>query len=482
MKRRSWIAVFIIILLIIAFALGRLSRNIPKTKKGAGVHESSANKTSRNPGKQLYTCGMHPQVIQDHPGDCPICGMTLTPVKDTSLGNKPAVGKASGMKERKVLYWRAPMDPAYISKTPGKSPMGMDLVPVYEDEVSSGEISISPAVEQNMGITTVEAISSPLFRSIRTYGNTTWNETSLAAINTKIDGWIEKLWVNETGQLVRKGRPLLSIYSPKLVATQREYLAALDTARALQESSDPEVASGGTQLLDAARRRLKLWDISDKQIEAIEKTRTVRKTMTLYAPINGIVTHRAVVLGDHVQAGQNLVKIAALDPIWIIGSIYEADISFVKKGMESKVSFDSLPGISFTGKVDYVYPYVEGRSRTARVRIVLRNAKKKILPDMYAEVRIRVPLSREAVVVPEDAVIRASSTESVVFIARGEGKFEGRKVVLGPEGDGGMVSIKAGLEPGERVVTAAQFLLDSESNLKAAIRSMLDSREQGAPQ
>ena len=463
--------IFVMILAVfLAFLFGRstVEKSHVDTLKG------SEKATATHIKKQLYTCGMHPQVIQDHPGNCPICGMGLTPVKNTDS----KVAKKDEKTERKILYWRAPLDPTYISKKPGKSPMGMDLVPVYNDEVSSGEITISPSVEQNIGITTATVRSGPLSHTIKTYGSTTWDERTLSAINTKIDGWIEKLYVNETGQRVRKGQPLLSIYSPQLVATQREYLAALDTARALQKSSDLTVAQGGKDLLEAARRRLTLWDISGKQIDRLETTRNVRKNLTLYAPIGGIVTHRAVVVGDHVKAGMNLLKIAALDPIWVIGSVYESDIPLVKKGMEAKVSFDNLPGEFFKGKVDYTYPYLEGASRTGKIRIIMPNKDGKILPEMYASVALAVQLSTETLQIPSNAVIRASSNDTIVFISKGGGKFEGRKVVLGPIGDGNMVMVKAGLEDGEHVVTSAQFLLDSESNLKAAIQSMLDSQKQ----
>jgi RND family efflux transporter MFP subunit len=465
---------------LLAFFIGRLTVN---TSKSAG--HRGPEKVAADPGKkQLYTCGMHPQVIEDHPGDCPICGMKLVPRKSAShpQSARPTEQPPSRSDERKILYWRAPMDPSYVSDKPGKSPMGMDLVPVYEDEVSSGDIQVSPTVIQNIGVTTAEVSKGALSKSIRTYGTATWDETSLAAMNIKVDGWVEKLYVNETGQIVRKGQPLISIYSPQLLATEQEYLSALEAAGSLEKSADPIVASGGRQLLDSARRRLKLWDISDAQINELEKTRKVRKALTLYAPISGIVTDRAVVLGDHVTAGMNLVKIAALNPIWVMASIYENEIPLVKKGIKAVVTFDTLPGETFEGIVDYVYPYVEGKSRTARVRIKLPNPNGQILPQMYASVRLKVLVSTDAVQVPSNAVIRASSTDNVVFIASGGGHFTGRKVILGSEGDNGMVMIKGGVEPGEKVVTSAQFLLDSESNLKAAIQEMISRKNAGAGQ
>ncbi len=478
--KKALLASLLAAVVLVAFFAGRLTHRTPDSATAAQATAQSQPAAHAAKKKQLYTCGMHPQVIEDHPGDCPICGMKLVPLKQVPDPSGEASSKPQTSKgKRKILYWRAPMDPTYISKKPGKSPMGMDLVPVYADQVSSGDISISPTVVQDIGVTSTPVIRKPFSKTIRTYGTATWNETTLAAMNTKVGGWIEKLDVNETGQMVRRGQPLISIYSPKLVATQEEYLAALDAARSLQKSSDPSVAAGGSQLLDAARRRLRLWDISNTQIHELEKTRKVRKTMVLYAPISGIVTHRAVVLGDHVQPGTNLVRIAALNPIWVMGSIYEEDIPLVKKGMKAKVTFDTLPGETFEGTVDYVYPYIEGKSRTAQVRIRLPNEKGEILPQMYATVQMQVPISPDAVVIPDNAVIRASSTDNVVFIAEGHGHFKGRKVVLGPEGDDGMVMVKAGLEPGERVVTSAQFMLDSESQLKAAIQEMLSHKKTG---
>ncbi|MEJ2368498.1 MAG: efflux RND transporter periplasmic adaptor subunit [Acidobacteriota bacterium] len=195
--------------------------------------------------------------------------------------------------------------------------------------------------------------------------------------------------------------------------------------------------------------------------------------MVLYAPISGIVTHRGVVLGDHVKAGANLVKIAALNPIWVMGSLYEQEIPLVKKGMKATVAFDNLPGDTFTGRVDYVYPYVEGKSRTAQVRIRLPNSKGELLPDMYATVKIQAPVSRKALQIPQDAVIQVSSTDNVVFIERSPGHFTGRRVVLGPDGNHNMVMVKGGLQAGEKVVTSAQFLLDSESQLQSAVQQML---------
>lgn len=421
---------------------------------------------------------MDPSIISKHPGKAP-CGMDLVPVyADNEPAGKsaapapPTAKKAQG--KGKILYWRAPMDPNYISNKPGKSPMGMALVPVYANEVTSGKVRVSPTVVQEIGVTTTKAVSAPFFKTIRTYGTSTWDEESVAALNTKVDGWIEKLDTNVQGQVVRKGQPLIRIYSPELVSAQREYLAALDNAGALRSISLHAMAGAVAKLPEAAYMRLKLWDISDRQIAELRRTRKVRKTLTLYAPLDGILTHLDVVQGDYVSAGHNLMELAGLNPIWVNAFIYEDQISMVKEGMEATLNFDSLPGESFKGKVDYVYPYVAGTARTTQVRIVLQNPKGHILPQMYGNVKLRSAIAKSAVQIPSQAVIRASSTDNVVFIALGGGQFAGRKVVLGPEGDDGMVMVKAGLQAGDRIVTSSQFLLDSESRLNSAIQAMLN--------
>ena len=462
----------------LAFVAGQISEKTTKTpqqesKQSAGVSTASAP-SDKPPGKRkilYYRDPMDPSIVSSHPGKAP-CGMDLVPVyADAAPAGKAAQKPAP---QKKILYYMDPMDPSIVSKHPGKAPCGMDLVPVYANDVTSGEVRISPAVVQEIGVTTTEAASGPFSKTIRTYGTSAWDETTLASLNTKMDGWIEKLYVNVTGQLVKKGRPLMRIYSPQLVSAQEEYLAAIDNAKALGGSPLRLMAGAAEKLPEAARMRLKLWDISDAQISRLRRTRQVSKALTLYAPISGIVTRLDVVQGDYVTAGKNLLQMAAIDPVWVNAYIYEAQVPMVKKGMTATVAFDALPGETFTGRVDYVYPYVSGKSRTDQVRIVLPNPKEHILPQMYGTVKFASPVADDVVQVPADAVIRASSTDSVVFLSLGAGRFAGRKVILGPEGNGGMVMVKAGLKAGERIVTSAQFLIDSESRLNAAVQAMLN--------
>jgi len=400
----------------------------------------------------------------------------------SKAGNKNAASKgatANNSGDRKILYWRAPMNPQYTSDKPGKSPMGMDLVPVYADEANANTIKISPDVMQNIGVTTANATRGPLYRSIRTYGTTTWAEDTMATINTKVGGWIEKLDVNETGQVVQKGDPLLSIYSPELVDAETNLWNAIDALKRSAGTHNAEFTKTQQRVVDAARQRLKLWDLSDSQIDALAKTRKFQKTITLYAPISGIVTHRAVVLGDKIAPGTNLMMIAALNPIWIYAAIYEEEIPLVKKGMKATITFDTFPGETFQGTVDYVYPYLEGKQRTGKVRIKLDNKDGRLYPHMYGTVDIKTMVSPDTVQIPDDAVIRSSSTNNVVFLAEAGGHFTARKVVLGPTGDNHMVMIKGGVQGGDKVVTSAQFLLDSESQLRAAAQEMSASKRAG---
>ncbi len=484
MKKTRFIAYLALCVLIaaVAFVAGQISEKTakvpPSASKQAATVSPAAPTSPKTSGKRkilYYRDPMNPSFISKKPGKAP-CGMDLVPVyADQAVAQKPpapASPKPAG--KGKILYWRDPMDPNYISNKPGKSPMGMDLVPVYADEVTSGEVRISPTVVQEIGVTTTKATSGPFVDTIRTYGTSAWNETTLAAINTKINGWIEKLYVNIKGQPVRKGQPLIRIYSPQLVSAQQEYLSAIDNARTLAASPLSDMAGAAEDLPEAARMRLKLWDISNAQIAELRRTRKIRKTLTLYAPFSGIVTQLDVVEGDYVTAGRNLMRLAGIDPVWVNAYVYQDQIPMVKKGMKATVTFDTLPGETFHGRVDYVYPYVAGKSRTGQVRIVLPNPKEQILPQMYGTVKMSSTISNDAVQVPADAVIRASSTDNVVFIALGKGRFAGRKVVLGPEGNEGMVMVKAGLQAGDRVVTSAQFLLDSESRLNAAIQAMLN--------
>ena len=299
-------------------------------------------------GAQLYSCGMHPDIISEEPGNCPICGMKLTPIKSPSSAATIPQG------ERKIKYWRAPMDPTYISDEPGKSPMGMDLVPVYEDEIAEGAISIDPITVQNMGLRTALVGTGELIRTIRTVGHIDYDEKKLYIVNTKISGWIEKLHVNTTGEVVQKGQPLLEIYSPELVSTQEEYLSALKNYEELKDSPYEEARTGALELLNSTRKRLEYWDIDESQIEGLKRDREIKKTLTLYSPADGVVLHKNAIEGAHVKAGSDLFRIADFSTVWVLAHIYAYELPYIKLGQKAQMSLSYLPGERFEGKVTYI--------------------------------------------------------------------------------------------------------------------------------
>ena len=373
------------------------------------------------------------------------------------------------------------MDPTYIRDKPGKSPMGMDLVPVYEDEVSSGStLTIDPATVQNMGIKTVQVKRQDLHRDLRTVGLIGYDETRQYSINSKVQGWVEHLYVDQTGQFVKKGQPLIDLYSPDLVAAQQEYLLAVNNNRTLAKSPFSPIAEGAQQLLDASRTRLKYWDISDRQIAELEKSGKVRKTMTLYAPYNGIVTVKMVTEGMNIKAGAELFKFSDISKIWINADIYEYEIPWVKVGQQATVKFPYADMADLTGKVTYIYPYVEAKTRTVKVRLEFANPGYQLKPDQYVDVHIATQPVKNALVIPRDAVL-FSGEKRTVFVASGGGKFEPRQVKTGVEGDQGLVQVKQGLLDGEQVVTSAEFMLDSESQLQEAIQKMLHPQQEAPP-
>lgn len=422
--------------------------------------------------KQLYSCGMHPQIIQEGPGNCPICGMKLTPVRSSG-----AVAETKPTGERKIKYWKSSMDPTYVSDKPGKDQMGMDLVPVYEDQIQEGAISIDPMTVQNMGLRTAMVEEKQLTRTIRTVGNIDYNEELLYTVNTKISGWIEKLYVEKTGDLVKKGQPLMEIYAPELVSTQQEYLTALKNYQQLKDSPYPEARKGAEELLKSSKQRLLYWDISEAQIDQLENSGEVKKTLILYSTANGVVTERNVTTGAFVEAGSDLYKIADLSTVWVLAHVYEYELPYVKMGQSAHIELSYFPGEMFHGTVSYIYPYLNEMTRDVKVRIELPNPDLNLRPEMYANVTIASELSGKRIVVPEEAVIH-SGKRDIVFVDAGGGKYSPREVITGASGEGNVIEIKQGLMSNEVVVVSAQFMLDSESKTQEAIQKMLKNREQ----
>ncbi|MFZ0430089.1 MAG: efflux RND transporter periplasmic adaptor subunit [Acidobacteriota bacterium] len=446
----------------------------------AGNDEASSEATEG----QLWTCGMHPQVVEDHPGTCPICGMDLIPLKGSTAGQSKttAAAKTQTNGERKILYWRAPMDPTYTSDKPGKSPMGMDLVPVYADEAAKEEeqaadvVKIDPTFVQNIGVQTAPVKRTDIPFTIRTIGNVTYSDEQLHWVNTKYDGWIEKAYVNYVGQPVRKGQKLFEIYSPQLVTTQKEYLDALDYAERLSTGPYPDIKERARSLLEASRQRLAYWDITDAQVAELEKTRKPRRTLTVVSPVSGMVVQKMdqALEGMYAKAGMNLYKIVDLSTIWVEADIFENQIPWLKTGQTALVEFPYQPGRKYRGRIRYVYPFFNDKTRTMKVSISLPNPGLELKKDMYANVTFDVPSAHNVLTVPEEAVIR-SGERNIVVLSLGNGEFQIREVTLGLNGNG-LYEVKKGLKEGEQIVVSSQFLIDSESNLKEAIRKMVSSR------
>jgi RND family efflux transporter MFP subunit len=471
------------LLIVLATGMSFVFGGCGSRKRQDPAQQSEAATKGSQKGKKIlyWRAPMDSTYRSDKPGKSPM-GMDLIPVYEGEQGSGDTAMKSPAeKKEKKILYWRAPMDPTYISDKPGKSPMGMDLIPVYEGEEQTGgpTVVIDPVTVQNIGVQTSPVERVNLHRVIRTVGYLDYNEETLQRVNIKFSGWVEKLFVNETGQKVRRGEPMLTIYSPDLVSTQEEYLLAYRNAKGLESSTFQEVAQSGQSLLESARRRLLYWDISEKQIKDLEERGVVSKTVTLYAPSNGIVINKMVEEGMRVMPGMDLYRLADLSKLWVYGEIYQYEVPFVKVGQPVEVHVSYIPGNTYKGRVDYVYPFLDEKTRNVKVRIVVPNPSLELKPQMYATVQFASSIGSDVTAIPSDAVIR-TGTRNVVFVAKGGGKFEPRDVVLGPEGQDNLVQVLAGVVPGENVVTAAQFMIDSESRLKEAIQTMLETKKQAA--
>ena len=378
---------------------------------------------------------------------------------------------------KKIKYWVAPMDPAYVRMEPGKSPMGMDLVPVYEEAGEEKEpastIRIDPVTIQNMGVRLGRIKRKPLVKSIRTVGNITFDETRIYTVTSKFSGWIEELHVDFIGKKVKKGQPLFDIYSPELVTAQEELLLALQQQESLKASPYPSIREGAQRLLEASRTRLKYWDLSEKQLQQIEETRKVRKTLTIYSPASGVIIKKHAFQGHHVIVGAHQYEIADLSNVWVDVEVYEHELPYIRQGMPAEMELSYIPGKRFAGQVLYVYPFLTAKTRTARLRLNFANPDYQLKPDMYANIYLESTISESSLVVPQEAVID-SGVRKVVFVALGKGKYQARDVVIGAEGNDNEFQVLEGLNENEEIVLSAQFMLDSESRLTEAVQKMLE--------
>jgi Cu(I)/Ag(I) efflux system membrane fusion protein len=394
-------------------------------------------------------------------------------VTDTDNDLTPNVSTTKN--KEKPLFYRNSMNPSVTSPVPAKDSMGMDYVAVYAGETDEksvlGTVKIDPVVVQNIGIRTSFAKQESMSRTIRAAGRVAFDEQKMARLHPKVEGWIEGLQVDKTGQTVKKGDVLVSIYSPKLVSTQQEYLLALNSLKSLEDSPFEDVARGAKEMVASARERLQLLDVPEHQIVELEKSRKIKKQLHIHTPVNGTVTRIGSRQGQYVTPKTELYMVVDLSQVWVYADVYEYELPWIKVGDEVEMSLASVPGKIFSGRLGYIYPYAEAKTRTTKVRIIFDNPEQLLRPDMFAEVTIHSDVNKNAIVIPAQAVIR-SGARSQVFVVTEPGKFEPRLVTLGIESSG-KVAVLSGLTEGEEVVTSAQFMVDSESKLREATEKMM---------
>lgn len=409
-----------------------------------------------------YRDPMNPQITSPVPKKAPD-GMDFVPV----YAEETAVTA-----EKKIAYYKDPMHPWFTSDKPGKAPdCGMDLVPVYEGESDVKGIKIDPLTVQNIGVKTEVAQRKALAKTIRTTGKVDYDETKVYSVTTKIMGYVERLYVDYTGRSVHKEEALMDLYSPELVTTQQEYLQAIRFKKELAKSNIEEARKGAEELVQSSKRRLLYWDIAESEIKALEERGTPKKTMTIVSPVDGIVVDKMVLKGQNVMAGMTLYKIADLSTVWILADVYQYELPWLKIGQAAEIELSYLPGKTFNGTVTYIYPYLSTETKTVKVRIQVDNTPAiEFKPEMYATVKLSSPVSVHVVAVSDQAIIR-SGERNIIVVALGGGYFDPREVKLGVTAEG-YTQILEGLEPGEKIVTSSQFLIDSESNLKTAINLM----------
>lgn len=389
--------------------------------------------------------------------------------QSTAVASKPAAGA------RRVLYWYDPMKPEIHFDHPGKSPfMDMALEPKYADEAPAAVSAAPPPGysvvkiplerRQQIGVTTAKVVKRAIGGSIETNGSVSEDEARVHSVNAKFAGTIEKLLVDRTGQPVRRGQPLLAVYSPDLVATERELLLAVENERRLKDSTSAQVAADAGSLLAATRQRLRFWDIPDSEIDRVEKNGEVSKTLILESPVSGIVLKKDALPGMAIAPGMALYTIADLSTVWVLADVYQSEMAMAVPGDAAAVSASYLPGETYRGRIDFMYPTLDEETRTARIRIVLPNPKNKLKPGMFVRVSIAGG-SRTALAIPRSALIQAGERQ-IAFVEQSPGVFVPREIKTGVSGKDS-VEILSGLTEGERVVTSANFLIDSESRIGA---------------
>jgi RND family efflux transporter MFP subunit len=452
------------VLLVVTLAFG-----------GGYVMRATKSPDSASKGRKIlyYVDPMHPAYQSDKPGVAPDCGMTLEPVyagEAAPTGTGEHVGHT-------ILYYQDPQDPKYHADKPGLNPeTGNTLEPVYADAtpaVRPGAIKISPERQQLIGVKFATVELSGQARSIRSVGKVTFDETRVAHVHTRIDGWIEQVFVDFTGDFVRQGQPMLTIYSPEMLASQQELLLAARARDLMRDNPLASAAEHGNSLFEAARRRLELWQLKDDQIDQVLETGEPIRSVTLYAPAAGFVSERKAFPNQKVTPDSDLYTITDLSRIWIVADVFESDITSIRVGDPAYVSFPSGNAPSLGARVTYIQPQVDPMTRTLKVRLDASNPGTRMKPDMYVNVEFGIAGAKQ-LLVPAEAVLDTGDRQTV-FVDLGNGYLEPRQVVVGDR-FGDRVAITSGLSAGERVVSSGTFLIDSESQLRAAASGM------GAPQ
>ena len=434
-----------------------------------------------------YTCSMHPQVVQEGPGDCPICGMDLTPLEtDSGTAGGHDHGAAGGGDD---LHYTCSMHPQVVQEGPGDCPIcGMALTPLETDPAAGAggsgggaaglparrSVRVDPGFLQRFGVRTTPAERGSLPIGIRTVGYLAHNEENLFAVNTKFSGWIEKARFNTVGERVTAGEVLFEIYSPELVTTQQEYLLAREYVERLRErGAYADAITRAESLLDAARERLRYWDTTDRQIAALEATGLVSRTIEFVSPVSGFVVEKSAdsLEGMRLDPGKTILKIADHSVLWAEVAFYEHDVRHLREGQRVTVTVDAFPGRAWNGSILFFRPAMNPGTRTLTAFVEVGNADLQLRPRMFANIEARIPGVSDAVLVPGDAVLH-SGARAVVIVADGGGRFTPREVRLGLSQDGRQ-QVLEGLDAGEEIVVSSQFLIDSESNLRAAIDQLL---------
>jgi Cu(I)/Ag(I) efflux system membrane fusion protein len=456
----------VVLSIVIGVIIGGGSVWLAMRKESTPPDKSAIVKTT------IYQCPMHPSVTSDHPGDCPICGMRLEPVERI----EKAANDSKKTGDRKVVFYRSPMNPNQTSPVPRKDEMGMDYLPVYGDEVNDtasssvtglAAVNINPQRQQSIGLRTVSVTRGTISASLRTTGRIQADPTRVRKINVKVEGYVEKIYADFLGKPVKKGEPIFSLYSPSLFSAQNELLLAIETRDALKKGG--ALGTDGDNLVASALRKLELWDVPADEITSLQRTKKPTKTLTFISPISGVVTVKNIVEGSYLNPGDTPYEITDLSYLWVSTDIYEYDLMGLNIGMTATLTLNAYPNKTFEGRVVFIDPVLDPKTRTVRLYVNVSNPAAELKPEMYCEVLLHSK-DRQGLLIPLDAVIRAG-TRNVVFLALGGGRFSPREIQLGVK-SGDQIEVLGGLMEGQKVVVHANFLVDSESQLRASLAAI----------